>query len=88
MLQNWRQLEDAVLHVRPKVVGSHLDMFAWDCDGSLINSTRAFVLSAMALFTTVGQWQQLVPREVLNLLGCIKCKYLKFEMGKHELWPA
>ena len=85
VMDNWRQLPDHRLHVRPKGNSTPLDEFGWMCDGAVINGTRGFAMVALAIFSVVGQWQRSVPAEVLDLLTNIKVKYTKHNTTQSRL---
>ena len=67
-----------MIEVRPIGPSTPQSQFGWACDGAVVNSTRGFALTALALFI-VGQWQQssAVPPEIIEALVDIKVKYTK-----------
>ena len=89
-----RGLQDIMngLTVRPISAGRDLSLFGWMPDGSIVNGTRAFALSVLALFSIVGHWQPElqrwpkefkwqgpVPAKVLDVLQKVKCKYVRHD---------
>ena len=67
------------IEVRPVGPNTPQSQFGWACDGAVVNSTRGFALTALALFI-VGQWQQsdgAVHHEIIETLADIKVKYTK-----------
>ena len=93
ILLEQRGLEDLDhrISLRPESARVDLSCFGWMSDGSIVNGTRAFALSVLALYSLVGRWQVnrawpenlywpgAIPPDVVGVLVGIKCKFTRHE---------
>ena len=52
-----QDLSNTTITVRPCAAGADLSRWGWMPDGSIANGSKAFALSALALFSVAGRWQ-------------------------------
>jgi hypothetical protein len=90
MMLEQRGLEefDHVITVRPQTASQDLSCFGWVPDGAIVNGTRSFALSVLAMYSLVGHWADVthasawpgeVPAAIGAKLSAVKCKYVRRE---------